>query len=71
MATLDSLRSNLGRPDQLRHALQAPLASLRFCIVYRRDGIEHVSPWMHSRNRANRALTICARRYGQAAILID
>jgi hypothetical protein len=71
MATLDSLRSTLGRRDQPRHALQAPLASPRFCALYRRDGVEHASPRMHSRERANRAFTIYARRYGQAAILVD
>lgn len=71
MATLNSLRSSLSRADQLRHALQAPVASPRFCVMYRRNGVEHASPWMHSRDRANRALAVCARRYGQAAILID
>jgi hypothetical protein len=43
----------------------------RFCVLYRRDGKEHRSPWFASSARAHRACKIMANKYGQAIVYRD
>lgn len=49
----------------------AHLGIQRFCVLYRKDGKEHSSPWFISRSRAHVARELLAAKYGQAIVYID
>lgn len=62
----------------VRHAIKraakqsiAHLGIQRFCVLYRRDGTEHSSPWFSSRSRAHVARELLAAKYGPAIVYID
>lgn len=59
--------------DRLRHALQAPIASPKFQVVYLKGGKEHRSPWLYRREHAHQALALMQGKYGQqnAIIYVD
>jgi hypothetical protein len=71
MATLDSLRPNLSRDDQLRHALQAPIAAPKYCVMYDVDREHHRTPWFYRKEHARTALEIMQRKHGAAIIYVD
>jgi hypothetical protein len=71
MATVNSLRSKLSRRDQLRHALQAPIAAPKYCVLYDVDREEHRTPWFYRQDHAQEALGIIQRKHGAAIIYLD
>ena len=70
MATQD-VNKTLSRADQLRHALQAPIAGPKYCVLFTRNGAERRTPWLYSLDRAQRALEICTRQFGPSIIYVD
>jgi hypothetical protein len=71
MATLNSLRSNLSRRDELRHALQAPVAAPKYCVIYDVGREQHRTAWFYRQERASKALSIIKRKHGAAVIYVD
>jgi hypothetical protein len=61
------------RADQLRHALQAPIAAPRYRILYLENGKEKGSPWLYRNDHARTALRVLQRRVGDrnAIIYVD
>lgn len=59
--------------DQSRHAIQAPIASPRFCVVYLKDGREKTTPWFSNHGCAQKALSLMQEQcgHGNAVILRD
>jgi hypothetical protein len=71
MATVDSLRSTLSPRDRMRHALQAPIASPKYCVLYDIGREEHRTPWFYQPEHARKALDIVQRKHGPAIICVD
>ena len=71
MATLDSLRPTLSRRDELRHALQAPIAAPKYCVLYDVGREEHRTPWYYRKEHASKALEVMQRKHGAAVIYVD
>lgn len=61
------------RADQLRHALQAPIAAPRYTVIYLENKREKRTPWLYREDHANTALAVVQRRVGsdKAVIYVD
>lgn len=59
--------------DRARHALQAPIASPKYRVLYLKNGKEHRSPWLYRQEHANKGLELMRAKYGQknAIIYVD
>lgn len=57
----------------LRQALQAPIASPRFKVMYLVNGKERESPWLYREDHAKRGLAMMQAKYGakNAIIYVD
>jgi hypothetical protein len=53
------------RYDADRHALQAPIARYKACVIYRSNGPEKRSPWFYLETRAKTALKLMQAKYGE------
>jgi hypothetical protein len=51
-------------PHQLRARWQAPIAAPRYKVHYLKNGREHTSPWLHSSDKADKALMLMQKKYG-------
>jgi hypothetical protein len=71
--SLLSPRQRQRNRDDLRHALQAPIASPRYRVLYLREGREHCSAWLYQQEHAQRGLKMMQRKYGErnAIIYVD
>lgn len=61
------------KADQLRHALQAPIAAPRYRVLYLENGKEKSSPWLYRQEHAQAALGVLQRRVGprNAIVYVD
>lgn len=57
-------------PHQLRARWQAPIAAPRYKVHYLKQGREHKSAWLHSEEKAQKALKLMQDKYGQRNCII-
>lgn len=57
-------------PHQLRARWQAPIAAPRYKVHFLKEGKEHTSPWLHSRDKAQKALKLMQGKYGERNCII-
>lgn len=50
--------------DRARHSLMTPISRTKYCVLYITGGKEKRSPWFYSNERAQSALTVLRRRFG-------
>lgn len=56
--------------DRLRHALQTPIASPKYCVFYLEDGREKSTAWFTERGHAQNALSLLQKRCGRSNAVI-
>lgn len=53
-----------------RNRWQAPIATPRYKVHFLKEGKEHTSPWLHSSDKAQKALKVMQDKYGARNCII-
>lgn len=71
-SVLDSQQALAARinRDRARTAMQAPISTPMYCVLYLKNGREHQSPWLYRRDHAQAALELMQAKYGKNNAII-